>query len=57
MLCRDCEHLKDKRVGQVSCNFKCGVTNKGVLPHLNTINKNCPLKINRKFINNESEAK
>lgn len=57
MLCRDCNHLKNKRVGQVSCKFKCMVTNKGVLPHLNTVNKNCPLKINRKFINNESEAK
>lgn len=57
MLCRDCEHLKDKRVGQVSCNFKCGVTNKGVLPHLNTVNKNCPLKINRKLLKVESEEK
>nr|DAH85491.1 MAG TPA: hypothetical protein [Caudoviricetes sp.] len=56
MLCRDCKHLKDKRIGQVSWKFKCGVTNKGILPHLDTVNRNCPLRINKKFIN-ESEDK
>lgn len=57
MLCRDCKHLKDKRVGQVSCKFKCSVTNKGIFPHLNTINKSCPLKVNRKLLDIESEDK
>ena len=54
MLCRDCKHCKTKSVGYVSSRNWCEVLPKkdrGIHPHLNTVNPKCPLKINRELIN------
>ena len=54
MLCRDCKHCKTKPVGYVASRSWCEVLPKkdrGIHPHLNTVNPKCPLKINRELIN------
>lgn len=54
MLCRDCKHCKTKPVGHVSLRSWCEALPKkdrGIHPHLNTVNPKCPLKINREFVN------
>lgn len=54
MLCKDCKHLKEKRVGHVSarcwCNASPGKVGKklGVHPWIEKVHPKCPLKINRK---------
>lgn len=50
MLCRDCKHCKTKPVGYVASRSWCEALPKkdrGIHPHLNTVNPKCPLKINR----------
>ena len=56
MLCRDCKHLKTKKVGYVSHKEHCGVIPKlGVLGHLNTVHPKCPLRINKKILKTKGE--
>ena len=58
MLCRDCKHCKTKPVGYVASRSWCEALPKkdrGIHPHLNTVNPKCPLKINRELIKGKHE--
>lgn len=50
MLCSNCKHLISRKIGCVSYNHKCRITGKGILTHYKTVNKSCPLKINRREV-------